>query len=395
MSPDDEGMIHAWLDGALSASEAARIEQLVASDPAWAAAAADARGLIAASSRILSSLDAVPAQVVPAAMPTVSSAREQLRSAKVEPTVAPRRWRAQSWALAATLVMAVGAGVLWNNTPEEMRAPVTATLPTNPAPSASSVAGNASAADRVKKSERPAAVAVPEAARNAPQVAAGLIARARAEEKRANDVASPRAADAMATRSAEVAVVPTAPAAPSVGASAEPARTAASGAGAAQPSVAAPPTAFAAADPRAENAVKARRDMALDEASATGGASKLARAASAAPAALACFTVRTDAWSPAPSFPVPVGALLDSTRAGAAQVARALVGNNAPSSAPGSWTVAGDTVRVVIDRVVLGYTFTATLLRSTRQGTATLGDAQSPTKATTPATLVPSRCPAP
>lgn len=59
-------MIHAWLDGQLPVDEAARVEQLAASDAEWAAAVAEARGLVAASSRILSALDHVPAGVVPA-----------------------------------------------------------------------------------------------------------------------------------------------------------------------------------------------------------------------------------------------------------------------------------------------------------------------------------------
>lgn len=65
MSHPDEGLIHAWLDGELDAEEAARVERLVAEDAAWAAAAAEARGLIAASARILSHLDSVPGDVLP------------------------------------------------------------------------------------------------------------------------------------------------------------------------------------------------------------------------------------------------------------------------------------------------------------------------------------------
>ena len=56
----DEGIIHGWLDGALSPEEAARAETHVASCPACADAVAEARGLIAASSRILTALDNVP-----------------------------------------------------------------------------------------------------------------------------------------------------------------------------------------------------------------------------------------------------------------------------------------------------------------------------------------------
>jgi len=56
----DEGLIHAWLDRQLSGEEAARVARLVATDPAWEAAAVEARGLIAGSSRALSALDDVP-----------------------------------------------------------------------------------------------------------------------------------------------------------------------------------------------------------------------------------------------------------------------------------------------------------------------------------------------
>jgi hypothetical protein len=97
MPHPDEGLIHAWLDGELDAAESARIEALVASDPAWAAAAAEARGLIAAASRIVRALDHVPAGVVPR---TTSPAIRR----------APRWWMAR---VAALLVVVAGASVVW------------------------------------------------------------------------------------------------------------------------------------------------------------------------------------------------------------------------------------------------------------------------------------------
>jgi hypothetical protein len=63
----DEGTLHAWLDGALSEDEQHAVEAHVASCDLCAAKTAEARGLIAASSRILSSLDDVPRNVVPGA----------------------------------------------------------------------------------------------------------------------------------------------------------------------------------------------------------------------------------------------------------------------------------------------------------------------------------------
>ncbi|MEP7381012.1 MAG: zf-HC2 domain-containing protein [Gemmatimonadota bacterium] len=69
----DEGTIHAWLDGALPSDETARIEAHVASCTACAIAVAEARGLIAASSRILSALDEVPGGVIPVQVVTTES----------------------------------------------------------------------------------------------------------------------------------------------------------------------------------------------------------------------------------------------------------------------------------------------------------------------------------
>ncbi len=69
----DEGTIHAWLDGALPPDEGARIEAHVASCAECAAAVAEARGLIAASSRILAALDDVPRGVIPVAVVTGES----------------------------------------------------------------------------------------------------------------------------------------------------------------------------------------------------------------------------------------------------------------------------------------------------------------------------------
>ncbi len=63
----DEGTIHAWLDGELPPAEREAAEAHVAQCEQCAAAVAEARGFIAASSRILLALDAVPGGVLPAA----------------------------------------------------------------------------------------------------------------------------------------------------------------------------------------------------------------------------------------------------------------------------------------------------------------------------------------
>lgn len=113
MSRPDEGPIHQWLDGECTREESARIEALVASDPAWAAAVAEARGLIAASSRIVGALDAVP-RATPSAAPSAASAPRQ------------RRRAVPSWAgLAAGLVLVAGTAYVLREKSTEPFATVT------------------------------------------------------------------------------------------------------------------------------------------------------------------------------------------------------------------------------------------------------------------------------
>lgn len=82
MQHPDEGTIHAWIDGQLSADVSAELETHVASCAECAALVAEARGLVAASTRIVSALDSVPAGVVPAAARRRSwYANTQLRAA--------------------------------------------------------------------------------------------------------------------------------------------------------------------------------------------------------------------------------------------------------------------------------------------------------------------------
>jgi hypothetical protein len=85
----DEGTIHSWLDGALSPEETARVEAHVRECQQCAAAVAEARGFIAASSRILTALDNAPRGVIPAAAP----------KRRIDPFV---------WRIAATLLVVAG-----------------------------------------------------------------------------------------------------------------------------------------------------------------------------------------------------------------------------------------------------------------------------------------------
>ena len=106
MQHPDEGTIHSWLDGALSADEAARVEAHVKDCPECAVAVAEARGFIAASSRILTALDNAPRGVIPVAAP----------KKRVDPIV---------WRVAATLlVVAGGTFVVLRNGGREAAIPV-------------------------------------------------------------------------------------------------------------------------------------------------------------------------------------------------------------------------------------------------------------------------------
>ena len=160
----DEGMIHSWLDGALSADEAARVEAHVKECPQCAAAVAEARGFIAASSRILTALDNAPRGVIPATAP----------GRRVEPIV---------WRIAATvLVVAAGTLVVFRNGVGP-RKTEQATLQTTPTVS-SAVAPETSMRDEgtVTKAEPPAPVSTK--AKSDPEITARALPKPSAMEKR-------------------------------------------------------------------------------------------------------------------------------------------------------------------------------------------------------------------
>jgi hypothetical protein len=97
----DEGIIHAWIDGELPPDEAARVEAHAASCASCGAMVAEARGLVAASSRIVSALDSLPR-----AQRGVSNGMLPAFGARKT----PRRWMTAkvTSAIAATLVIAAG-----------------------------------------------------------------------------------------------------------------------------------------------------------------------------------------------------------------------------------------------------------------------------------------------
>lgn len=119
----DDAMIHAWLDGELGAVEAARVERLVAEDAEWAAAAAEARGLIAASSRILAALDVVAGDVIPRGG---SAARVEARpfdGSRASPPRVTRRLVPTWMRIAAGFVLVAGVAYLGRDRVEMETAP--------------------------------------------------------------------------------------------------------------------------------------------------------------------------------------------------------------------------------------------------------------------------------
>lgn len=120
MSRPDEGLIHQWLDGECTPEESARLEQLVATDPEWAAAVAEARGLIAASSRIVQSLDAVPR-----AMPAGSVAAPRVAALREDAARAPQRFATKPWMrIAAAVVLVAGTAYVLREQAVEPFVPV-------------------------------------------------------------------------------------------------------------------------------------------------------------------------------------------------------------------------------------------------------------------------------
>ena len=103
----DEGTIHAWLDGALAPNEASAAEAHVQSCEECARAVAEARGLIAASSRILGALDDVPAVQNTTGALSLPAARLRRRPSWL-------RRGGIGYAAAATALLAVGTTLVWS-----------------------------------------------------------------------------------------------------------------------------------------------------------------------------------------------------------------------------------------------------------------------------------------
>ena len=146
----DEGMIHAWLDGALDAQESARLEAHVAGCTACASSVAEARGLIAGASRVVGLLDEQPVPLIkPASTPTVGTDLSVWRLLRVTPARA---------SIAALLVVAVGIGLTRGHLGVDTRRLVPDTVASGVAPIRDSVLGSA-IARRLAKEQPPRTVA--------------------------------------------------------------------------------------------------------------------------------------------------------------------------------------------------------------------------------------------
>src|SRR4051812_5723733 len=100
----DEGTIHSWLDGALTAAEAAQVEGHVNECAQCQAAVAEARGFIAASSRILTALDNAPRGVIP--MGSTRRGRMSAWASRFRPA------DAKVWRVAASVLVVAGGTLL-------------------------------------------------------------------------------------------------------------------------------------------------------------------------------------------------------------------------------------------------------------------------------------------
>jgi putative zinc finger protein len=105
----DEGTIHAWLDGALTADEAADVGRHASECAECAALVAEARGLVAGASRILSSLDDVPG-VMPGAGDGGRGAAAAIASIETRRRQQRRRFWSRPTAIAAAASVVLLAG---------------------------------------------------------------------------------------------------------------------------------------------------------------------------------------------------------------------------------------------------------------------------------------------
>lgn len=167
MQHPDEGTVHAWIDGELSPEQASEIETHVAGCPECAAMVAEARGLVAASTRILTALDDVPGGVIPF-VPDIAPAQ-----------LARRRWYQRTDLRAAAALLFVAGGSLLvarrGVDTESTRAMIATVDKGRPAPAVGSDAAATSPGEAAQESMADAATS--SSATTAPSAAEGAVAK--------------------------------------------------------------------------------------------------------------------------------------------------------------------------------------------------------------------------
>ena len=206
----DEGTIHAWLDGQLPRDEAQRVEAHVAECRQCADAVAEARGLIAASSRILTALDSVPREVVPNQAASFRAAEEAARAADVvadafvplqEAVRRPRRrwFNGVSLAAAAAIVVAIGTVTVMQRSGKDVISLAAERASPTVATSGPSVADSTAGVGAAPVPQAPSAAAAP-----VPAATKSLGDERGATGDRRVAVAPPNATDLSNTASNEV-----------------------------------------------------------------------------------------------------------------------------------------------------------------------------------------------
>jgi hypothetical protein len=188
----EEGTIHAWLDGALSADEQALVEQHVQQCAECASMVAEARGMIAGAARIVGALDIVPGGVIPKQRTGAPGSGSLWRSLRLTPF---RAALAASLMIAAASVITVRQNATRQLDVAEFDSAVSVATPTSarpapaPAPIASAPVPSAAAAQDLiaatppatRTANAPAAVErskVKAAAPSASQPVSGVVADA-------------------------------------------------------------------------------------------------------------------------------------------------------------------------------------------------------------------------
>jgi hypothetical protein len=244
----DEGTIHAWLDGALPADEQTLIEIHVRECAECAALVAEARGMIAGATRIVSALDGVPAGVIPK-RPAPVARRTVWQSLRLTPL---RAGLAASLMIATASVFVIRRGPA-AAVPEVERAEVAPTVAPVSAPAPVTVASSEptrSAAKRSPTTKAAGAIAAAPSRAAEDTVHVAMTQPASVAPRAANEVAEPTAkvADARAREAA--------PAAREDSSRVEPAVVAASARNAFAPSAGARPALFDAVAEQPEAAAR-------------------------------------------------------------------------------------------------------------------------------------------